>query len=75
MSVSLAIVRKLVLSEIRTHTIELPVDLNDWPEDWYEEYLERAAIMEFDGNLAREEADQWAETIVRAAYRVKWKEQ
>ena len=49
---------------------ELPEEVADWPEDWLEEYEERAAIMEYDGSLARQEAEQWAETIVRAAYRL-----
>ena len=47
---------------------ELPASIDDWPEDWREEYEERAAIMEYDGGLQREQAEQWAETIVRAAY-------
>ena len=46
----------------------LPADVNDWPEDWRYVYEERAAIMEYDGNLTRQEAEQWAETIVRAAH-------
>jgi hypothetical protein len=49
---------------------ELPSDVRDWPEDWREEFEERAAIMEYDGMLSRPEAEQWAETIVRAAYQV-----
>ena len=48
----------------------LPADINLWPEDWREEYEERAAIMDKDfyGSLSRAEAEQWAETIVRAFY-------
>ena len=45
---------------------ELPIDIAAWPQDWREEYEERAAIMEYDGNLSRDEAEQWAETIIRA---------
>ena len=48
---------------------ELPVDIAAWPQDWREEFEERAAIMEYDGDLSRDEAEQWAETIVRAFYR------
>ena len=66
MSVDLHIVRKLA----RPHEDVLPDDVNDWPEDWQHEYEERAAIMEYDGNLSRQEAEQWAEVIVRAAHNV-----
>jgi len=54
---------------------ELPDRIADWPEPWREEYEERAAIMEFDGMLSRQQAEQWAETIVRAAYRLNHKNQ
>ena len=50
---------------------ELPDNIADWPDDWRDEFEERAAIMEFDGHLRREEAEQWAETIVRAAYELR----
>ena len=66
MSVYLEIVRRLV----RPHEHALPDDVNDWPEDWREEFEERAAIMEYDGNLSRGKAEQWAETIVRAAWNI-----
>ena len=49
---------------------ELPDNIADWPKDWREEFEERAAIIQYDGLLNREEAEQWAETIVRAAYRL-----
>jgi hypothetical protein len=48
---------------------ELPADIQNWPEDWREEFEERAAILEYDGMLSRPEAESWAETIVRAVYR------
>ena len=48
----------------------LPSNVSDRPEDWQYEYEERAAIIEYDGDLNRPEAEQWAETIVRAAYRL-----
>ena len=51
-------------------TVELPEDIDCWPADWKEEFEERAAIMEYDGMLDRPQAEQWAETIVRAAFRV-----
>ena len=55
---------------------ELPMDIDDWPEDWRDEFEERAAIMdkEFYGSLDQEDSEQWAETIVRALYRLYQKE-
>lgn len=50
---------------------DLPPNVNDWPEDWRYVYEERAGIMEYDGNLTRQEAEQRAETIARAAYSVR----
>lgn len=64
MSVDLEIVRELV----RPYKTDLPAEIEDWPDDWRYVYEERAAIMEYDGNLSRPEAEQWAETIARAAY-------
>ncbi len=42
-------------------------DIDDLPMDWRIEYEERAAILEFDGGLTRDEADEQAlsEIIVR----------
>lgn len=68
MSVNLTIVEKLIRDDFQDG--DLPSNIADWPEEWREEFEERAAIMEFDGNLDCEEAEQWAETIVRAAYRL-----
>lgn len=48
---------------------DLPADVNDWPEDWRYRYDERAGIMEFDGDLTRQQAETRAETITRAVYR------
>ncbi len=75
MSVNLQIVETLVkprsVSKVaRTKAGELATEITDWPEDWREVYEERAAIMEYDGNMPRPQAEQWAETIVRAAYKV-----
>lgn len=38
-----------------------------WPEDWLDDWHERAAIMEYDGGLSREEAEVAAYRIVVAA--------
>lgn len=35
-----------------------------WPHPWRDHYEERAAIMEFDGGLSREEAETQAYLIV-----------
>lgn len=35
-----------------------------WPQPWRDLYEERAAIMEFDGGLSREEAETQAYLIV-----------
>lgn len=85
MSVNLELIERLVRSEsaestdlrLAPHTpntTELPADIDDWPAEWREEFEERAAIMEFDGSLNRQEAEAWAETIVRAAYRLRQKD-
>ena len=43
-------------------SLDLPdfVDLDSLPMEWRIEYEERAAIMQFDGGLSREEADRRA---------------
>ncbi len=78
MSVKLKIIEKLVRTnpamDCFVEIDELPNDVTDWSPDWWEEFEERAAIMEFDGNMSRLDAETWAETIVRAAYRLKCKE-
>lgn len=50
---------------------ELPASLDAWPEEWLENYIERAAIMEFDGGLPPVEAERRAEELIREAYRRK----
>jgi hypothetical protein len=47
---------------------ELPSRVAHWPKDWGEAYEERAAIMEYEGGLDREEAERNAERLVRAEY-------
>lgn len=46
----------------------LPQRLSDWPPAYRDQYEERAAIMEFDGGVSREDADKWAETILREIF-------
>jgi len=47
----------------------LPAALADWPAEWRERYEERAAIMEYDGSLPREEAEHRAQELVRESFR------
>ena len=46
----------------------LPERLANWPEEWKSRFEERAAIMEFHGDLPREEAEELAEADVRKAF-------
>ena len=43
----------------------LPRELFRWPAYWQELFLERAAIMEYEGNLSRPEAEREAEKDIR----------
>ena len=43
-----------------------PAPRPEMSDDWCEAYEERAAIMEFDGNLPREEAEALALRDIRA---------
>jgi len=43
----------------------LPDKLEDWPEKYLELWAERAAIMEYQGNVPRDEAEQLAEADTR----------
>lgn len=43
----------------------LPVSIADWPEYWRELYEERAALMEFEGNIPRSLAESRAATEIR----------
>lgn len=59
-----------VLAELeREQNAELPALVADWPPDWIEAFEERAGIMQFDGGLARSDAERDAEVSVRRAYR------
>jgi len=48
--------------------VDLPSNVADWPEEYKEIYDERAAIMEFDGEIDRQEAEIQAEAQVRAIH-------
>jgi len=48
---------------------ELPLQIEDWPEDARDHFEERAAIMEFGGCLPRDEADRRAGAIVRERWK------
>ena len=43
----------------------LPTRIADWPAKWRELYEERAGIMEFQGNMRREDAERNAEANIR----------
>ena len=45
--------------------VELPKYPEEWPDPWNERYIERAAIMEFDGGLDRSEAEKLTEKSLR----------
>jgi len=45
--------------------MNLPPNRAAWPPKWKEAFLERAAIMEFDGNLSRFAAETRAELDCR----------
>ena len=47
----------------------LPTKISDWPHYWQEGYEERAAILEFDGNLSRRDAEIKAEQIQREQFK------
>jgi len=65
MSVSLDIVRMLVESSPLRRVdsaaaATVTTGLDQLPAEWRSEWLERAAILEYDGGLNREEADEQA---------------
>ena len=47
---------------------DLPTYIGEWPEDWQEAFEERAAIMEYDGGLSRDESENEAEILIREEY-------
>ena len=58
MSVDLEIVRRLV--QLEPCELSLGITVDDLPGDWRCVFEERAAILEYDGGLSREEADRQA---------------
>ena len=49
---------------------ELPENIEEWPEEWHERYVERVGIMASEGNLSQAEAEELAEEFARTAYRL-----
>ena len=45
--------------------VSLPASLSDWPPDACEDLEERAAILEHERNMSREDAERVAAGIVR----------
>lgn len=52
----------------QTPQSELPPLISDWPLEWREVFEERAAIMEFDANLLRADAEARATEDVRRVH-------
>jgi hypothetical protein len=48
--------------------VRLAPDIKDWPADALDDYEERAAIMEYHGNMSREDAEREAEALIRRRY-------
>ncbi len=48
--------------------MKLPPNVQAWPSMWLEAFEERAAIVEFQGNHLRPEAERLAEAMVRKEY-------
>jgi len=46
----------------------LPNLIRIWPARWFDAFTERAAIMEFDAGMTREEANKKAEACVREEF-------
>lgn len=46
----------------------LPASKKQWPTEWREDYEERAAIIEYCGNVPRREAEKLAEQACREAF-------
>ena len=51
--------------------MRLPANIADWPKQAHEEYEERAAIKEYQGNLPRPMAEREAEIEIR---KLAWRE-
>ncbi len=63
MAVSLEIIKELVESAVVTENADIGAVISspgDLPVDWRIEFEERAAILEYDGGLSREDADKQA---------------
>lgn len=58
-------------NEALSEEIDLPDNRKFWPEEWLEEFEERSGIMEFDGDLDREEAERLTENRLREEYKQK----
>ena len=60
MAVSLEIIKELVESAVDTENADIGAMINspgDLPVDWRIDFEERAAILQWDGGLPRQEAD------------------
>jgi hypothetical protein len=49
--------------------IDLPVAIDDWPQEYREAYEEKAAVMEFEAGMDRTVAEKRSEELQRKAFR------
>jgi hypothetical protein len=52
--------------------MSLPAQISNWPASWRELFAERAAIMEFDALLPRDQAELLAESETRRTADEEW---
>ena len=72
MTVRLEIIKELVSSNVpkaQADASGVIISPGDLPMDWRIEFEERAAILEYDGGLAREEAEAQALQEIKARLR------
>ena len=44
---------------------DLPADISQWPQDWRDQYEERAAVLEYSSGADRRQAETTSEELVR----------
>jgi hypothetical protein len=49
--------------------VDLPANPSDWPPPAKEDYEERAAILEYEANMPRADAEREAERLTREKWR------
>ena len=64
----LVVEHRSALVDLLLAGLALPRDVDDWPDSARESFEERAAILEFDGGLARVTAEREAARLVRVRF-------